>query len=113
MRRPRGPWLKAVRLAGGTWMKEAGPSGALLDAYRAGDLSWKDFATRYQAEMRRERPAVLDALVAVARAHPAGRLTVLCWERLDAKHPHCHRTLLVTLLNERARGSVSAAVDGA
>ncbi len=39
-------------------------------------------------------------LVRLALAHPCEHLTVLCWERLDAAHPHCHRTLLVEMLNE-------------
>ncbi|HUS15161.1 MAG TPA: DUF488 domain-containing protein [Chloroflexia bacterium] len=100
MRRPRGTWLKAVRDAGGVWVKEAGPSAALLTAYREGTVSWEVLAARYCAEMREDRPEVLDQLVALATAHPAGRLTVMCWERLDSKNPHCHRTLLVDLLRE-------------
>ncbi len=107
MRRPRGSWLAAVYAAAGTWLKDAGPSDALLDAYRAGDLDWDSFADRYRAELLDERPGVLLLLTQLATAHPGGRLTVLCWERLDAKHPHCHRTLLVDLL----RAGLPAAVD--
>lgn len=103
MRKPRGTWLKAVRDAGGTWLAAAGPSLELLNAYRAGALAWPAFADRYRREMREERVAVLDALIARAQAEPARPLVVLCWERLDQRNPHCHRTLLVDLLVERAQ----------
>jgi uncharacterized protein YeaO (DUF488 family) len=103
MRKPRGIWLKAVRDAGGEWLPDAGPSANLLAAYRAGELDWPAFADRYRQEMREERTAVLDALIARARSDPARPLIVLCWERLDRQNPHCHRTLLVELLIERAQ----------
>lgn len=103
MRKPRGTWLKAVRDAGGEWLREAGPSLDLLNAYRAGALDWTAFADRYRQEMREERPAVLDEIIALAQTDPARPVIVLCWERLDHKNPHCHRTLLVELLVERAR----------
>jgi uncharacterized protein YeaO (DUF488 family) len=100
MRRPRGWWLKAVREAGGLWMKEAGPSDGLLDAYRQQIITWEEFGERYRVEMLNERPHVLSELVGLAMAHPCEHLTVLCWERLDAANPHCHRTLLVEMLND-------------
>jgi uncharacterized protein YeaO (DUF488 family) len=98
MRRPRGWWLKAVRDAGGIWVKEAGPSDALLDAYRKQETTWEEFAVRYEVEMLEERPRVLEELIGLAASHPRGHLCVLCWERLDAAQPHCHRTLLVDML---------------
>lgn len=99
MRRPRGWWLKAVRDAGGIWMKDAAPSGTLLDAYRQQEITWEEFAARYKAEMLDERPEVLEELIGLARSHPSRRLCVLCWERLDEAQPHCHRTILVEMLN--------------
>jgi uncharacterized protein YeaO (DUF488 family) len=102
MRRPRGWWLKAVRDAGGIWMKEAGPSDSLLDAYRRQVITWEEFAARYRAEIVDERPEVLGELMQLAGEHPSGHLTVMCWERLDASQPHCHRTLLVEMLNSLA-----------
>src|SRR6478736_5094490 len=84
MRRPRGWWLKAVRDAGGIWVKEAGPSDGLLDAYRRQIITWEEFGERYRAEILNERPHVLVELVGLALAHPCEHLTVLCWERLDA-----------------------------
>jgi hypothetical protein len=43
---------------------------------------------------------VLSELMRLAREHPREHLTVLCWERLDEANPHCHRTLLVDMLNK-------------
>lgn len=95
--------MKAVREAGGVWVKDAGPSDALLDAYRREMLTWEEFAERYRTEMLEGRPQVLAELVHLALEHPCARLTVMCWERLDAAQPHCHRTLLVEMLYEWAR----------
>ena len=103
-------------------MPAAGPSDALLNAYLgkaargARDaldstldlprLSWEEFADGYRAEMRTpEGLRVLDEIIAIAQQDPTRPLVVLCWERLDGPgaHAHCHRTLLVELLQERAR----------
>lgn len=118
MRRPR--WrTRPVLEAGGRSVPAAGPSDALLNAYmgktprgaRSAEpeippISWEEFAARYRMEMRTpEGLAVLDELIAIAQQDPARPLIVLCWERLDGPnaHAHCHRTLLVELLEERAR----------
>ncbi|MEO6457838.1 MAG: DUF488 family protein [Chloroflexia bacterium] len=118
MRRPR--WrARPVLEAGGQSIPAAGPSDALLNAYigkpsrgaRGAEpemppISWEEFAERYRMEMRTpEGLAVLDELIAIAQQDPARPLIVLCWERLDGPnaHAHCHRTVLVELLEERAR----------
>ncbi len=108
MRKPHGFWLKAVREVGGIWLPDAGPSADLLWDYRAGTLDWAAFADRYRHEMEVERPAVLDQLLGYAAADPLRTLIVLCWERLDAHHPHCHRTILVELLCARAQAQGQA-----
>ncbi|HYP40703.1 MAG TPA: DUF488 family protein [Chloroflexia bacterium] len=120
MRRPR--WrTRPVLEAGGRSMPSAGPSDALLNAYLgkaargARDayglalniprLSWEEFAEGYRMEMRTpEGMRVLDEIIDIARQDPTRPLVVLCWERLDGPnaHPHCHRTVLVELLEERA-----------
>jgi hypothetical protein len=48
---------------------------------------------------------VLDDIIEMARQDPTRPLVVLCWERLDGPnaHAHCHRTVLVELLEARAR----------
>jgi len=119
MRRPR--WrTKAVLEAGGRSVPAAGPSDALLNAYlgkaprgaRQGaepsvpPISWEEFAEGYRREMRSpEGLRVLDELLDIAQEDPTRPLVVMCWERLDGRnaHPHCHRTVLVELLEERAR----------
>jgi uncharacterized protein (DUF488 family) len=102
--------------AGGRSIPAAGPSDALLNAYlgkapRGSDLepphiSWEEFAEGYRAEMRApEGLRVLDEIIAIAKEDPSRPLVVMCWERLSGPraHPHCHRTILVELLEERAR----------
>ncbi|MEO8289007.1 MAG: DUF488 family protein [Chloroflexota bacterium] len=118
MRRPR--WrTRPVLEAGGRSIPAAGPSDALLNAYlgkppRGGasaipdvpKISWEEFEAGYRAEMRTpEGLDVLDQIIRIAQQDPSRPLVVLCWERLDgpAAHPHCHRTVLVDLLEERAR----------
>jgi uncharacterized protein (DUF488 family) len=68
----------------------------------------------YRAEMRTpEGLRVLDELIAIAQEDPSRPLVVMCWERLDGPkaHAHCHRTVLVELLEERAR-ELGLAVSG-
>ena len=121
MRRPR--WrTRPVLEAGGQSIPAAGPSDALLNAYlgkaprgRQGALpaiqdiprlTWEEFAEGYRHEMRTpEGLRVLDEIIEIAQQDPARPLVVLCWERLDGPnaHAHCHRTVLVELLVERAR----------
>lgn len=119
MRQPR--WrTRPVVEAGGRSIPAAGPSNALLNAYmgkaprgRAGaatpdvpKLTWEEFEEGYRAEMRTpEGLQVLDEIIAIAQEDPARPMVVMCWERLDGPnaHAHCHRTVLVELLEERAR----------
>ena len=125
MRHPR--WrTRPVLEAGGRSMPAAAPSDALLKAYQgkaprgAGAaspemprLTWEEFAEGYRAEMRTpEGLRVLDELIGIAQKDPTRPLVVMCWERLDGPnaHAHCHRTVLVELLEERAgeRGLATA-----
>ena len=122
MRRPR--WRTgSVLRAGGRSIPAAGPSDALLNAYLGkvprgkaaaaieerppvSPISWEEFAEGYRVEMRSaEGLRVLDEIIDLAREEPARPLVVLCWERLEGPgaHAHCHRTVLVDLLEERAR----------
>lgn len=105
--------------AGGRSVPAAGPSDALLNAYlgkaprgargvepNVPRLSWEEFVAGYRAEMRTpEGLRVLDELIAIGQEDPTRPLVVMCWERLDGPkaHAHCHRTVLVELLEERAR----------
>jgi uncharacterized protein YeaO (DUF488 family) len=77
------------------WLKDAAPSGELLDAYQHGGLGWGDFEMRYRAEILDERPSVLEELRHLDGEH--GRITLLCVERIPPAE-HCHRLLLLDLL---------------
>src|SRR5438132_10208014 len=89
---PRGVRKECVDV----WLKEAGPSRVLLDAYNHAGLGWEEFAERYRAEMLHERPQVLDELRGLEKEH--GVLTLLCHERMPPNE-HCHREVLADLLN--------------
>jgi uncharacterized protein YeaO (DUF488 family) len=88
---PRGVRRDRVDL----WLKDAGPSTALLHAYNHDGLSWAEFEVRYRAEILEDRPSVLTQLKDLERAH--GTVTILCHERIPP-HAHCHRLILVDLL---------------
>ena len=81
------------------WLKDAAPSRELLDAYHHHSLAWDEFAARYREEIVGERPAVLDELRRLEREHE--RVTLLCFERLPP-HEHCHRLVLLDLLERVA-----------
>src|SRR6266852_2810410 len=99
-------WPRGVRKeCADVWLKEAGPSRALLDAYNHAGLGWQEFAERYRAEMVQERPEVLDELRSLEKAH--GVLTLLCHERMPPSE-HCHREVLVDLLRARGQEATSA-----
>jgi uncharacterized protein YeaO (DUF488 family) len=88
-------WPRGIRKARtDLWLKDAGPSRELLNAYNHDGLSWDEFAQRYRSEMA-ERPDVLERLRALEQEH--GTLTLLCHERIPP-HAHCHRELLADLL---------------
>jgi uncharacterized protein YeaO (DUF488 family) len=92
MRRwPRGIRKTAVDL----WLKDAGPSRELLDAYNHDALGWSEFERRYRDEMLQERPDVLDEIRRLDREH--GLVTLLCHERIPPSE-HCHREVLLSLL---------------
>jgi uncharacterized protein YeaO (DUF488 family) len=88
------------------WLKEAGPSRQLLDAYNHAGLSWSEFESRYRAEILQERPEVLDNLRELAREH--GTVTLMCFERMPP-HEHCHRLTLMDML-QRDQAQVSSTV---
>jgi uncharacterized protein YeaO (DUF488 family) len=88
-------WPRGVRrTAIDTWLKDASPSNALLDAYHAG-LSWTEFARRYRQEILEERPHVLAELHRLEEEHEI--VWLLCHERIPPEE-HCHRLVLKGLL---------------
>jgi len=78
------------------WLRDAGPSRELLQAYNRGELAWDVFEQRYRTEMLEERAWILDRLHHLEREH--GTLTLLCHERIPPSE-HCHREVLVELLS--------------
>jgi uncharacterized protein YeaO (DUF488 family) len=80
------------------WLPNLAPSETLLKSARQADdeRSWKTFARRFRAEMKRpEASRVLDALAALS--HGAA-FSVGCYCPDEAR---CHRSILRELLAER------------
>ena len=89
-------WPRGIRKEGiDLWVKDAGPSRELLQAYNHASLAWPDFEARYRSEMTEQRSDVLDRLRTLEREH--GVLTLLCHERIPPS-AHCHRVILAELL---------------
>ena len=81
-------WPRGVRKeAVDRWEKELGPSVELLQAYRAGEITWAEFARRYRSEVRK-KPELLES---VRKRAPHGTVTLLCGCEDESR---CHRTLL-------------------
>ena len=100
-------WPRGIRKeCTDVWLKEAGPSRALLDAYNHAGLGWDEFAAQYRAEMLGERPWVLEELQRLEAEHEV--VTLLCHERMPPSE-HCHREVLVELLSARAEEVASVA----
>lgn len=69
------------------------PSRALLHAFRAGDLSWPEYSSRYLDEMRGEsQQAEIHRLAKLARSET---ITVMC---VCSDESICHRSLLRELI---------------
>jgi len=80
------------------WLPNLAPSEALLKSARQAhdERSWKTFARRFRAEMKRsEASRVLDALAALS--HGAA-FSVGCYCTDESR---CHRSILRALLAER------------
>jgi uncharacterized protein YeaO (DUF488 family) len=101
-------WPRGVRKdAVDAWEKELGPSAELLRAYRAGQIDWEEFASRYRAEVGESRdlgrqagrPSALDDLSRRARG---GTVTLLCGCQDDSR---CHRTLLKAIVEEKQQAT--------
>jgi uncharacterized protein YeaO (DUF488 family) len=93
---PKGEW--AARDFYDVWLPNLAPSEALLKSARQADdgRSWKAFARRYRAEMKRpEASRVLDALAVLSRD---AAFSVGCY---CADESRCHRSILRELLAER------------
>ena len=75
------------------WMPLLAPSAELVAAYRAGDLSFRIFASRYRTAMKTtEARQVIRLLAATARVVPV-RLGCFCEDE-----QRCHRSILRQLV---------------
>ena len=79
--------------------KELSPEPALLKAWKARRITWREFARRFKAQMARD-PAARESLQELARRARKERVTLLCGCEDEA---HCHRTLLKTLMRSPGR----------
>jgi uncharacterized protein YeaO (DUF488 family) len=86
-------WLRGFKKErADLWLKDAGPSRELLDAFHSG-LAWAEYAQRYRAEMA-ARPEVLARLRELASE---GTVTLMCSCHDEER---CHRSLLREVLVE-------------
>jgi uncharacterized protein YeaO (DUF488 family) len=105
--RGRGRGLPAERFD--IWMANLGPSEELLDAIRAGRISWTEFSRRYAKELL--EPGGVDArneriknngqkftLRLLQKLAEQQTITLLCHCAEDEQH--CHRHLLKALLEK-------------
>jgi uncharacterized protein YeaO (DUF488 family) len=94
--RPRGVKHDAETWDG--WMPELAPSGALVKAFRAGEMSWEDYRAQYLAAMRGEEYR----LEGLARQVKHGETITLLCSSTCFDPARCHRTLLAELIAARS-----------
>jgi uncharacterized protein YeaO (DUF488 family) len=76
------------------WQKELAPSLPLLQSYRAGRLTWPEFARRYRAEVRQNK----DILESVRELSRRRMVTLLCGCENESR---CHRGLLKKIVESK------------
>lgn len=69
------------------WLKELGTPRDLIKRYKAGKVTWSEFAKEYRSSLR-GKEAVLSAL---AKESKEGTITLLCTEKDSST---CHRSIL-------------------
>ena len=69
------------------WMKELGTPRDLIKRYKAGKMSWKEYAAAYRRSLKGKE----DLLQSLARESSEGTITLLCTEKDPGS---CHRSLL-------------------
>lgn len=87
-------WPRGVaRTAVDEYVRVLGPSRSLLQAFRSGEIAWREYKTRYLAEMRGEaQQAEIHRLAKLSREQ---NVTVMC---VCPDESHCHRSLLRELI---------------
>lgn len=94
------------------WMANLGPSERLLGRFKRGEISWREFAKTYRAEMASspdtdcanatiKNHGQKFTLRLIAKLAQRENVTLLCHCAEDAKE--CHRFVLADLLAREAR----------
>ena len=92
---PRGVSKQKIRLS--EWRRDLAPSVELLKAWKAGQISWKEYEDRYRSEMSEQEEEIQKLTTEAAK----GRISLLCFEK--EQDPHCHRHLLKRMIEARLR----------
>ena len=79
------------------------PSQALLDGYKAGEMSWEEFERRYGQEIRAKYAEAPQPFLEVIERAAREDVTLTCWEKGDEATVRCHRRLLKDFLVRIAR----------
>jgi len=92
-------WPRGIKKERATlWLRELGPSAALIKRYKAGELTWPAFVREYKAEFgnepRKEAFAELEKIIA---ENGKKNVTLLC---SCADEDTCHRGLLKKMLEK-------------
>lgn len=91
---PRG--VSKQRLAGVTWLKEAGPSSELRKWFGHDPERYEEFAARYRAELTGDNAEAFAELLAEARSHER---VVLMYSAKDTEHNQA--VVLAEMLREQ------------
>src|SRR5689334_15298067 len=86
---PRGVKKNRVKL----WLRELSPEYPVLKAFKAGKISWGEFAKKYKAGLK--KAAAKDQMKELKSIARKKKTTILCVCREEA---HCHRSILKTHL---------------
>ena len=75
------------------WMKDLGTPRELITEFKAGKLSWAEFAKKYKKSLEGKEEVLKD----LARESRKGTITLLC---TDKDPMRCHRSLLKSAIEE-------------
>lgn len=87
---PRGKGKDSVDV----WLKDLGPSPALIKKWKAGEIEWQGFRKAYLSECQGEaKQKALSELKSLLKSNKT--VTVLCGCKDEG---HCHRTILKRMI---------------
>lgn len=93
-------WPRGVKKEkAGVWIRELGPTPALIKDWKAGRISWERFRERYEAEWRAGgKDRLLEELKVMIKKAGKKGVTLLCTCPEEA---HCHRGILREKLEKK------------